>query len=256
MLQWAVVFLPLAGALLAGFPGRAMGARAAQWLSVLPMLVAALIGAWLFYDVGLAGNERTVFLFTWISSGGLDIVWTIRFDTLAAVMVFVVTLVSAAVHVYSVGYMAHDPHIPRFMAYLSLFTFFMLTLVTADNFVQLFFGWEGVGFCSYILIGFWYERPSANAAAIKAFLVNRVGDFGFLLGILGVYAVFGTLDFGPVFAATPEIAGRSFEFLGMNVDILTTITFLLFIGAMGKSAQIGCTPGCPTPWKARPRSRP
>jgi NADH-quinone oxidoreductase subunit L len=143
------------------------------------------------------------------------------------------------VHVYSVGYMAHDPHKPRFMAYLSLFTFFMLALVSADNFVQMFFGWEGVGLMSYLLIGFWYHRPAANAAAIKAFVVNRVGDFGFMLGILGVFFVFGTLDFDTVFKAVPDIAGQSFTFLSMDVDILTTICLLLFIGAMGKSAQIG-----------------
>jgi len=147
--------------------------------------------------------------------------------------------VSSMVHVYSIGYMSHDAHKPRFMAYLSLFTFFMLSLVTADNFVQMFFGWEGVGLMSYLLIGFWHDRPSANAAAIKAFVVNRVGDFGFMLGILGVFFVFGTLDFDAVFKAVPDVAGQSFEFLGMDVDILTTICLLLFIGAMGKSAQIG-----------------
>jgi NADH-quinone oxidoreductase subunit L len=147
--------------------------------------------------------------------------------------------VSSMVHVYSVGYMAHDPHKPRFMAYLSLFTFFMLALVSADNFVQMFFGWEGVGLMSYLLIGFWYHRPAANAAAIKAFVVNRVGDFGFMLGILGVFFVFGTLDFDTVFKAVPDIASQSFTFLSMDVDILTTICLLLFIGAMGKSAQIG-----------------
>ena len=154
-------------------------------------------------------------------------------------MILVVTIVSSMVHVYSVGYMAEDPSIPRFMAYLSLFTFFMLTLVTADNFVQLFFGWEGVGLMSYLLVGFWYERPAANAAAIKAFIVNRVGDFGFALGIFAVFVGFGTLNFGPVFGNAASLVGSSTDFLGWQVDALTLACILLFIGAMGKSAQIG-----------------
>jgi len=153
------------------------------------------------------------------------------------VMVFVVSVVSAMVHVYSVGYMSHDPHIPRFMAYLSLFTFFMLALVTADNFVQMFFGWEGVGLCSYLLIGFWFQRPSANAAAIKAFVVNRIGDFGFALGIFAIFYIFGAIQFDTVFAAAPDQVGKTFTFLSWELDVLTTICLLLFMGAMGKSAQ-------------------
>ena len=233
------IFLPLIGGLIAGIFGTRMGDRPAQLVTVIPMLVAAVVSCYLLWDVGLHGNEQTIRLFTWIDSGTLELSWALRFDTLTAVMVFVVNVVSSMVHVYSIGYMSHDPHKPRFMAYLSLFTFFMLTLVTADNFVQMFFGWEGVGLMSYLLIGFWYERPSANAAAIKAFVVNRVGDFGFMLGILGVFFVFGTLDFDAVFKAVPDIAGQSFAFLGMDLDILTTLCLLLFIGAMGKSAQIG-----------------
>jgi NADH-quinone oxidoreductase subunit L len=238
MIQLAV-FLPLVGGVLAGLFGNRMGDRASQLVTVLPMLLAAVISCYLFWDVGIHGNSQTIQLFTWINSGTLELSWALRFDTLTAVMVFVVNVVSSMVHVYSVGYMAHDPHKPRFMAYLSLFTFFMLTLVTADNFVQMFFGWEGVGLMSYLLIGFWFHRPAANAAAIKAFVVNRVGDFGFMLGILGVFFVFGTLDFDAIFKAVPEVAGQSFTFLSMDVDILTTICLLLFIGAMGKSAQIG-----------------
>ncbi|MBT5572364.1 MAG: NADH-quinone oxidoreductase subunit L [Alphaproteobacteria bacterium] len=238
MIQLAI-FLPLVGGVLAGLFGTRMGDRASQLVTVLPMLLAAAISCFLFWDVGIHGNEQTIQLFTWIDSGTLELSWALRFDTLTAVMVFVVNVVSSMVHVYSVGYMSHDPHKPRFMAYLSLFTFFMLTLVTADNFVQMFFGWEGVGLMSYLLIGFWFHRPAANAAAIKAFVVNRVGDFGFMLGILGVFFVFGTLDFDAVFKAVPEIAGQSFGFLSMDVDILTTLCLLLFIGAMGKSAQIG-----------------
>ncbi len=233
------VFLPLAGGVIAGLFGSRMGDRASQLVTVLPMLTAAVLSCVLLWQVALQGNERTVELFTWIDSGTLELSWALRFDTLTAVMVFVVNVVSSMVHVYSVGYMSHDPHKPRFMAYLSLFTFFMLGLVTADNFVQMFFGWEGVGLMSYLLIGFWFGRPSANAAAIKAFVVNRVGDFGFMLGILGVFFVFGTLDFDTVFAAVPGMAGQSFSFLSMELDIVTTLCFLLFIGAMGKSAQIG-----------------
>ena len=238
MIQLAI-FLPLMGGILAGVFGNRMGDRASQLVTVLPMLLAAILSAYLLREVGFQGNSQTIELFTWIDSGTLELSWALRFDTLTAVMVFVVNVVSSMVHVYSVGYMAHDPHKPRFMAYLSLFTFFMLALVSADNFVQMFFGWEGVGLMSYLLIGFWYHRPAANAAAIKAFVVNRVGDFGFMLGILGVFFVFGTLDFDTVFKAVPDIASQSFTFLSMDVDILTTICLLLFIGAMGKSAQIG-----------------
>ena len=235
----ATIFLPLLGAIIAGFFGNRLGNRFAQLVTVLPLLASAILSCVILFLVGFHGQSQTVQLFTWIDVGTLEISWALRFDTLTVVMVFVVTVVSAMVHVYSIGYMSQDPHIPRFMAYLSLFTFFMLALVTADNFVQMFFGWEGVGLCSYLLIGFWFERPSANAAAIKAFVVNRIGDFGFLLGILGVFYAFGSLDFDTVFAATPDIAGQTFSFLGMNVDIVTTLCLLLFIGAMGKSAQIG-----------------
>ncbi len=234
-----VVFLPLAGCLIAAVMGRRGGDRGAQMATVLPMLAAAVLGSVLFWDVALRGNDRTIELFTWIDSGALQASWALRFDTLTAVMVFVVTVVSSMVHVYSIGYMSHDKGVPRFMAFLSLFTFFMLMLVTADNFLQMFFGWEGVGVSSYLLIGFWYNRDSANAAAIKAFVVNRIGDFGFILGIFGVFFAFGTLDFDPVFEAAPSLAGQSFSFLGFDVDILTTIALLLFVGAMGKSAQIG-----------------
>ena len=233
------VFLPLIGGLIAGIFGARMGDRAAQLVTVIPMLTAAVLSCYLLWHVGIQGNARTIELFTWIDSGTLEVSWALRVDTLTVVMMFVVNVVSSMVHVYSVGYMAHDPHKPRFMAYLSLFTFFMLSLVTADNFVQMFFGWEGVGLMSYLLIGFWFGRPSANAAAIKAFVVNRVGDFGFMLGIFGVFFAFGTLDFDTVFAAVPDVAGRTFSFLSMELDIVTTLCFLLFIGAMGKSAQIG-----------------
>jgi NADH-quinone oxidoreductase subunit L len=203
------------------------------------MVLSALIGCFILAQVGFLHHEIGTVGVNWFRSGELEVSWAFRFDTLTAVMIFVVTVVSAMVHIYSIGYMSHDPHVPRFMAYLSLFTFFMLMLVTADNFVQMFVGWEGVGLSSYLLIGFWYKKETANAAAIKAFVVNRVGDFGFLLGMLGVFLVYGSLDFDQVFAATPELAGTSFHFLWMEADILTTLCILLFIGAMGKSAQIG-----------------
>ncbi len=235
----AAIFLPLLGAIVAGFFGRWIGDRGAQIVTCGALLISMLLGWFILYTVGFQGEARTVELFTWISSGALEANWSLRFDTLTAVMVFVVTTVSAMVHVYSVGYMSHDHSIPRFMAYLSIFTFFMLMLVTADNFLQMFFGWEGVGVASYLLIGFWYDRPSANAAAIKAFVVNRIGDFGFALGIMAVFFLFGSISFDEVFAAAPQMAGKNFEFLGMQVDALTTACILLFIGAMGKSAQLG-----------------
>jgi len=235
----AAVLLPLLAAFIAGLFGRSLGDRGAQLVTCGAMCLAGLCGIATFYDVAVLGHSRTVDLFTWIDVGELQIGWALRLDTLSAVMVMMVSVVSAAIHIYSIGYMAHDNSIPRFMAYLSFFTFFMLALVTADNFVQMFFGWEGVGLCSYLLIGFWYDRDSANAAAIKAFVVNRIGDFGFLLGIFAVYFIFGTLQFDAVFAGAPDIAGNTIQFLSWQVDALTVTCILLFVGAMGKSAQLG-----------------
>ncbi|MDM7946325.1 NADH-quinone oxidoreductase subunit L [Oceanibaculum nanhaiense] len=233
----AIVFLPLLGAIIAGFFGRVIGDRAAQLVTCALMLVSMALSILVFIDVALGGNPRTVELFTWFQSGALDVSWALRVDTLTAVMLIVVTVVSSMVHVYSVGYMSHDHSIPRFMAYLSLFTFFMLMLVTADNLVQMFFGWEGVGLASYLLIGFWYHKDSANDASIKAFLVNRVGDFGFMLGIFGCFLLFDTVAFDELFQAAPGAVGQKIDFLGMQLDALTTICLLLFVGAMGKSAQ-------------------
>ena len=234
----AIVLLPLAGAIIAGFGGKLIGDRGAQIVTCGAMGIAALIGIIAFYQVAFNGNDVTVPLFTWIQVGSFDVVWSLRFDTLSAVMVFVVSFISFLIHVYSCGYMAHDPSIPRFMAYLNLFTFFMLCLVTADNFLQMFFGWEGVGLASYLLIGFWFERPSAAAASIKAFIVNRVGDFGFALGIMAVFVMFDSVDFNTVFDAAPGLAEANIEFLGAEFHALTVISLLLFVGAMGKSAQI------------------
>jgi NADH-quinone oxidoreductase subunit L len=234
-----IVFLPLLAAIVAGLGGRVIGDRGAQLVTCGAVITSAVLSVLVFFQVALGHQPEHVVLANWIVSGDFKVSWAIKVDTLTAVMLVVVNGVSSLVHVYSVGYMSHDPHKPRFMAYLSLFTFAMLMLVTADNFVQMFFGWEGVGVASYLLIGFWYKRPAANAAAIKAFLVNRVGDFGFALGIFGTFLVFGAVDFQTVFAAAPGMAGKSFTFLNHQVDVMNTLTFLLFIGAMGKSAQLG-----------------
>ena len=238
MLYYAApIFLPLFGAVIAGLFGRVIGARAARLVSCGAMGAAALMAVVVFNEVALQGEVGTVVLFDWFASGDLDVDWLLRFDELTAVMVFVVCVVSFLIHVYSIGYMAHDPHVPRFFAYLSLFTFFMLALVSADNFLQMFFGWEGVGLVSYLLIGFWYKRPAANAAAIKAFIVNRVGDFGFALGILAIFLMFDTVSFDAVFAGAPAMVNAELTFLGHSFDFLEVACILLFVGAMGKSAQ-------------------
>ena len=235
----AIVFLPIIGSAIAGLLGRVIGARASEIVSTGLLFVSLALSILAFNDVALEGHTYIIHILPWIHSGDFAADWTVRIDTITAVMLVVVTGVSSLVHLYSIGYMAEDPHRQRFFSFLSLFTFAMLMLVTANNFLQLFFGWEGVGLASYLLIGFWYTRPSANAAAIKAFVVNRVGDFGFALGIFGVYAVFKTLDFDAVFAAAPHMAGKSMIFAGHSVDIMTTLCLLLFVGAMGKSAQLG-----------------
>ncbi len=243
----AVVFLPLVAAIIVGFFGRGIGNRGSQLITCGALLLSAVLGVFLFRDILATEGARVIPLATWIIAGGVDVSWSLRLDTLSGVMILAVTIVSSMVHVYSIGYMAHDPSIPRFMAYLSLFTFFMLALVTSNDFVQLFFGWEGVGLMSYLLIGFWCDRPSANAAAIKAFIVNRVGDFGFALGIFATFLIFGTLDFGAVFGAAPKVVGTTIEFLGWQVDSLTLACVLLFIGAMGR---------CRTTSSALSRGRP
>ncbi|HVE04120.1 MAG TPA: NADH-quinone oxidoreductase subunit L [Rhizomicrobium sp.] len=235
----SIVFLPILASAIAGLLGRFIGARASELVTTGALFVSAALSIAAFYDVALLGHSHLIQVLPWIHSGDLRVDWSIRVDALTAVMLVVVTGVSSLVHLYSIGYMAEDPGRPRFFSYLSLFTFAMLVLVTANNFLQLFFGWEGVGLASYLLIGFWYKKPEANAAAIKAFIVNRVGDFGFALGIFGIFLVFKTLDFGAVFAAAPAMVGKTFLFAGYNTDILTTLCLLLFVGAMGKSAQIG-----------------
>jgi NADH-quinone oxidoreductase subunit L len=215
----------------------AQGSRAAELVTTALLLISAGLSWVVLADVGFMHHDVRIALFPWINSGDLQVAWSLRVDTLTAVMLVVVTTVSSLVHVYSIGYMDEDPNRPRFFGYLSLFTFAMLMLVTADNLVQLFFGWEGVGLASYLLIGFWYQKPSANAAAIKAFVVNRVGDFGFALGIFAIFMLIGSTDFETIFAGAPGLTGKTINFLGWHADALTLTCLLLFMGAMGKSAQ-------------------
>ena len=234
----AIVFLPLLGFLIVGALGRSLGPRQSEIVTTGLLAVSAVLSWIAFIHVGLGSAPATTpVLGDWISSGGLKIDWALRIDTLTVVMLVVVTSVSCLVHLYSIGYMHEDPSRPRFFAYLSLFTFAMLTLVTGDNLVQMFFGWEGVGLASYLLIGFWYEKPSACAAAIKAFVVNRVGDFGFALGIFLVFGLTGSVAFDTIFAAAPGLANKPIHIFGLNADAMTITCLLLFMGAMGKSAQ-------------------
>jgi NADH-quinone oxidoreductase subunit L len=235
-----IVFLPLIAAIVAGLGGRWIGKTAAKVLTTGALFVGAAL-SWPIFFSYIAGDAhaQVVPVLDWIRSGDLQVEWALRVDSLTAVMLVVVTTVSSLVHLYSWGYMEEDPGQPRFFAYLSLFTFAMLMLVTADSLVQMFFGWEGVGLASYLLIGFWYHKPSANAAALKAFVVNRVGDFGFSLGIFGTFLVFGTVSIPAILAAAPGMAGSTIGFAGMRVDTMTLLCLLLFVGAMGKSAQLG-----------------
>jgi NADH-quinone oxidoreductase subunit L len=233
----AIVFLPLIGFLIAGLFGRLIGARGSEIVTTSLLVVSALLSWIAFFNVGFGAGTTRVQIATWMASGDLRVDWAFRIDTLTAVMLVVVNTVSCLVHLYSIGYMHEDPHRPRFFAYLSLFTFAMLMLITSDNLVQMFFGWEGVGLASYLLIGFWYKKPSANAAAMKAFIVNRVGDFGFALGIFLVFVLFGSVGFEAIFPRVADLTNQSFRFLGHDWHALTLAALLLFMGAMGKSAQ-------------------
>ena len=235
-----LVFLPLVAALIAGLGNRLIGDTLAKSVTTGALFVSAALSWVTFADIGLGhGAAYTLPVLDWIDSGDLHVAWAFKIDALTSVMLVVITTVSALVHLYSWGYMADDADQPRFFAYLSLFTFAMLMLVTADNLVQMFFGWEGVGLASYLLIGFWYYKPSANAAAIKAFVVNRVGDFGFSLGIFGTFLVFHTVKLDTILLAAAGMKGATFTFLGAPVDVMTCLCLLLFVGAMGKSAQLG-----------------
>jgi NADH-quinone oxidoreductase subunit L len=237
-MELSIITLPLIAAIISGFFGKYIGDRNSEIVTSLLVSISAIFSVIVFYNVVFNQYEDNIIIATWINSGTLDVNWSMKIDSLSSVMLVVVTSVSALVHIYSTGYMSHDPHKPRFMAYLSLFTFAMLMLVTSDNFIQLFFGWEGVGLCSYFLIGFWFKKETANSAAIKAFVVNRVGDFGFALGIFLIFYLFGTVNYNEVFQQIPSVVDKRLNFLGFEVNSIDLICLLLFIGAMGKSAQI------------------
>ena len=237
-MEYAIVLLPLLGSIISGFFGKQFGAKSCQVLTSSFVSISAILSFFIFYEVLIENYSSNKLIFNWISSGDFSVNWSINIDPLTSVMLVIVSLISSIIHFYSIGYMSSDPHKSRFMAYLSLFTFSMLTLVTADNFLQLYFGWEGVGLCSYLLIGFWYKRPTANAAAIKAFIVNRVGDFGFAIGIFLIFFFYGTVDYNEVFQQTPALIQKEVVFLGIEFNLITLICLLLFTGAMGKSAQI------------------
>ena len=237
-MAYLLVFLPLVASFIVGIFGRILGDKISQFITCSFVLISSALSIYIFSDVAINSNIYNFKIFNWITSGGLVLNWSINIDTLTSVMLVVVTSVSALVHVYSVGYMSHDPDKPRFMSYLSLFTFMMLMLVTSDNFLQLFFGWEGVGLASYLLIGFWYKKPSANSAAIKAFVVNRVGDFGLAIGIFLIFKYTGSVNFVDVFKAIPTLLDKNISMLGIESSLINFICIFLFIGAMGKSAQI------------------
>jgi len=237
-MEISIIALPLIAAIISGFFGKLIGDRNSEIITSLLVTISAIFSVIVFYEVIINQYQDNIIIATWISSGSLDVNWSMKIDSLSAIMLVVVTSVSSLVHIYSIGYMSHDPHKPRFMAYLSLFTFAMLMLVTSDNFIQLFFGWEGVGLCSYFLIGFWFKKDTANTAAIKAFVVNRVGDFGFALGIFLIFYLFGTVNYSEVFELIPSIIDENLLFLGIEVNAIDLICLLLFVGAMGKSAQI------------------
>lgn len=235
----SIVFFPLIGAFCASFLGRYIGKQGAVIVTTGLVSLSAIFSFVVFYEVVLSHSICTITLFQWMESNMLNLSWGFLFDSLTAVMLVVVTFVSSLVHLYSSSYMGADPHLPRFMSYLSLFTFFMLMLVTADNYVQLFLGWEGVGLASYLLINFWYTRIQANKAAMKAMIVNKIGDFGLSLGIALIFFVFQTFDFSIIFNVVPTVINEDFIFFGFHINKITLISLLIFVGAVGKSAQIG-----------------
>ena len=236
-MEYLIVMLPLLGSIISGFFSKSIGTKQCQLLTSSFVSISGILSLYIFYQVIINDYHSNKIIFNWITSGSFNVNWSINIDPLTSVMLVVVSLISSIIHFYSIGYMQSDPHKPRFMAYLSLFTFAMLTLVTADNFLQLFFGWEGVGLCSYLLIGFWYKKPAANSAAIKAFIVNRVGDFGFAIGIFLIFFFYGTVSYSEVFELTPSFINKEVIFLGINFNLITLICLMLFLGAMGKSAQ-------------------
>ena len=219
-MEYAILFLPLISSFISGFFGKFIGSRNSEIITSASVTTSAILSIVILYEVISQDYSNNLIVASWIKSGSLDVNWSIKIDALSSIMLVVVTLISSIVHIYSIGYMSHDPHKSRFMSYLSLFTFAMLTLVTSDNFLQLFFGWEGVGLCSYFLIGFWFKRDNANAAAIKAFLVNRVGDIGLALGIFLIFYLLGTVNFDEVFELIPTILNEDISFLGLNFNYI------------------------------------
>ena len=235
-MEYAILFLPLLGSII-GYSGKRFGEKFSEIITSLFVSISALLSIIVFYNGAFNNIYGNFKIFEWINSGKFVVNWSINIDPLSSVMLVVVTLISSLVHIYSIGYMKGDPDKPRFMSYLSLFTFAMLTLVVSDNFLQLFFGWEGVGLSSYLLIGYWFKKNSANNAAIKAFLVNRIGDFGFAIGIFLIFFHLGTVDYQEVFELIPEFSNTDINFLGIKINLVTLICLFLFMGAMGKSAQ-------------------
>jgi NADH-quinone oxidoreductase subunit L len=236
-MPYILIFFPLLGSIL-GYLAKPLGDRYSEIITTTLVLISAILSCIIFYNGVVHDVYGNYKILDWINSGNFKANWSINIDPLSSIMLVVVTSVSSLVHIYSIGYMSHDPNRPRFMSYLSLFTFSMLVLIVSDNFLQLFFGWEGVGLCSYLLIGFWYKKESANNAAIKAFLVNRVGDFGLAIGIFLIFYYFGTVNYDEVFVKAASSADKEINFLGFNTNLITIICLTLFIGAMGKSAQL------------------
>src|SRR6056297_747895 len=234
-----LVFLPLFGSIAAGFFGFFIGSQGAGFITILCLGLTFLMSCFAFYEVAFAGSPCFLQIMPWFDSELFSFAWGFQFDSLTAVILIVVTFISFLVHLYSTEYMSHDPHLPRFMSYLSLFTFFMLILVTADNFIQMFVGWEGVGLCSYLLINFWFTRIQANKAAIKAMFMNRIGDFGLALGIFCIFVTFGAVDYSTIFTLAPYFLSDTINFLNIDFNLLDLVGILLFIGAVGKSAQLG-----------------
>jgi NADH:ubiquinone oxidoreductase subunit 5 (subunit L)/multisubunit Na+/H+ antiporter MnhA subunit len=234
-----LVFLSLISFIITGLFGRHIGPKGAATITTSCLIVSFFLSLFVFYEVGLMGSPVYIRLATWVSSEVLLINWGFLFDSLTVVMCIVVTFVSSLVHLYSIEYMSHDPHLPRFMSYLSLFTFFMLILVTADNFIQMFLGWEGVGLASYLLINFWFTRVQANKAAIKAMIINRIGDFCLIIAILTMFVNFKSVDYATVAALAPFFKTQTVNFLNIDFNILSFICIFLFLGAVGKSAQLG-----------------
>ena len=225
-MEYIIIFLPLIASIISGFFGKKI--KSNEYIISSLILISAFLSIFIFYKVIFHDYSSNKIIFNWITSGNFVVNWSINIDSLTSVMLVVVSLISSIVHFYSIGYMSHDPHKPRFMAYLSLFTFSMFFLITADNFLQLFFGWEGVGLCSYLLIGFWFKRPEANTAAIKAFIVNRVGDFGFAIGIFLIFIYFKTVNYNEVFDQVPLLVDKEVFFLGLEFNLITLICFMLF----------------------------